>query len=200
MASGRSGLAKWEVYPVTPARWRDLEALFGARGACGGCWCMAWRRPRSVFTEQKGAGNKRALHRLIKTGPPPGLLAYAGGVPIAWCALGPRADYPVLERSRVLKPIDDEPVWSIVCFFVAKPFRRRGVSVKLLRAAVRHARAQGARIVEGYPVEPKAGPWADAFVWVGTASAFRQAGFEEVARRSKSRPIMRRVMGRRKGR
>jgi GNAT superfamily N-acetyltransferase len=179
------------IRPLTPARWKDLEALFGERGACGGCWCMFWRRPRSVFERQKGKGNRQALRKLVQKGEPPGLIAYEGRTPIGWCAVAPRADYPALARSRILQPVDDEPVWSVSCLFVARPYRKRGVSTRLLEAAADYACRRGGRIVEGYPVEPR-GPVADAFVWTGLASAFRRAGFKEVARRSKTRPIMRR--------
>jgi GNAT superfamily N-acetyltransferase len=182
---------KIKVQPLTLERWADLEKLFGKRGACGGCWCMYWRITRSQFDKQKGSGNKRALKRITKKGEVPGLMAYAGGEPVAWCSLAPRETFPVLERSRVLKPVDDQPVWSIVCFFVSKAYRRRGVSVELLKAAVRYAKQRGAHIVEGYPVEPKKPPTPDAFAWTGLASAFRQAGFKEVERRSPTRPIMR---------
>jgi GNAT superfamily N-acetyltransferase len=155
---------------------------------------MWWRLPRSRFVQQKGAGNKRAFKRIVDAGETPGLLAYRGGEPIGWCALAPRETYPRLERSRILKRVNAEPVWSVSCFFVARPFRRRGVTVALLQAAVRYARARGARVVEGYPVEPRRGPMPDAFAWTGTASAFRRAGFVEVLRRSATRPIMRYVV------
>ena len=179
--------------PLTPSRWSDLERLFGARGACGGCWCMAWRVPRSQWEAQKGLPNKRALRRLVDAGPPPGVLAYRDGVPVGWCAVAPRASYPVLSRSRVLAPVDDRAVWSITCLFVRKAERRQGVSRRLLQAAVAFARSNGARIVEGYPVEPDRDQ-PDPFVWTGLASAFRAAGFHEVARRSAARPIMRRIL------
>jgi len=180
--------------PLTPSRWRDLEELFGLRGACGGCWCMWWRLERARFNRQRGAGNKRALKRIVKNGPPPGLLAYAGKQPVGWCALGPRPSYSALERSRTLKPVDEKPVWSVVCFFVTKPFRGRGLSVKLLRAAADYARKKGARILEGYPVDTRKGRWADPFVYTGTVSVFRRAGFREVARRSATRPLVRRFL------
>jgi GNAT superfamily N-acetyltransferase len=122
----------------------------------------------------------------------PGLIAYDGRVPVGWCAIAPRTDYPALARSRILRPIDAERVWSVSCLFVARPYRRRGVSTRLLEAAADHARRHGARIIEGYPVEPKQEKLPDAFVWTGLASAFRHAGFREVARRSPTRPIMRR--------
>jgi len=182
----------WTVRPVTPARWKDVEALFGERGACAGCWCMYWRLPRSVWERHKGAPNKRALEKLVAAGDPPGLLAYDGRVPVGWCAIARRDDYPGLARSRVLKPVDEQPVWSVTCLFVARPYRRRGVSVRLLKAAVDYVRGRGGRIVEGYPVEPRQGVMPDAFAWTGLASAFRKAGYREVARRSKTRPIMRR--------
>lgn len=177
--------------PVTAARWRDLETLFGERGACGGCWCMWWKLPRSQFEKQKGAGNKRAMKRLIDSGEVPGLLAYSQGRPVAWCAVAPRERYAALERSRILKRVDDSPVWSVVCFFIDKEFRRLGVSTELLRAAVGYAKKKGAKIVEGYPVDPKKGPYPSAFAHTGLASAFLKAGFVEILRRSKTRPIMR---------
>jgi len=181
------------VHPVTPDRWPDLERLFGAKGACGGCWCMLWRLPRAEYDRGKGDGNRAALEAIVTGGGTPGLLAYADREPIGWCAVAPRAEYPGLARSRELKPVDDQPVWSITCLFVAKPFRRRGVSVQLLHAAAEFARERGAEIVEGYPVEPRAdGFQPDPFVWTGLASAFREAGFVEVLRRSETRPIMRR--------
>lgn len=176
--------------PLTPEGWGDLESLFGSRGACGGCWCMWWRRPKAEFERGKGEVNRRALRALVRRGDPTGLLAYAGDVPVAWCSIAPRADFPRLEASRILAPVDDAAVWSIVCLFVAHEWRGRGVSVRLLRAAAAHARRHGARLVEGYPVESR-GRQPDAFVWTGLASAFTRAGFREVARRSGTRPIMR---------
>ena len=143
------------------------------------------------FARGRGAGNRRAFERLVTTGVPPGLLACQGAEPVAWCAVAPRGAYRRLENSRVLAPVDERPVWSVPCFFVARPFRRHGLTVRLLREAVRFAAARGARIVEGYPVEPRAGRTADAFAWTGLASAFRAAGFKEVLRRSETRPIMR---------
>ena len=184
------------ILPLTPDRWADLEVLFGARGACGGCWCMSPRLTRADFVRRQGAANKRAFKRIVQTGEPPGILAYAGDTPIGWCALAPRETYVRLERSRVLKPVDDQPVWSVVCFFVAKPYRRKGVSVRLLKAAVTYAKRQGARIVEGYPFDYKSKQTPDPFVWTGLMGAFRNAGFTEVIRRSPSRPIMRRHIGR----
>jgi GNAT superfamily N-acetyltransferase len=155
---------------------------------------MSWRLSATQFTLQTGAGNKRAFKRIVTSGEVPGVLAYANGEPVGWCAIEPREAYPRLARSRILKPVDDQPVWSVTCFFVTRPYRRQGVSVFLLEGAVKYARRRGAKIIEGYPHEPASGPWPDAFVWTGTASTFRRAGFAEVARRSRARPIMRYVV------
>jgi len=191
MTSKTASLPALEFHPLTPGRWKDLEALFGEQGACGGCWCMWWRLKRSQFEKQKGEGNKRALKKIVDSGEIPGLLAYASGQPVAWCSVAPRETYPVLERSRTLKRVDDQPVWSVVCFFVAKTFRGKGVMAKLLKAAAEYSKMQGARIVEGYPVEPKKTIVPDGSAFTGLASTFRKAGFMEVLRRSETRPIMR---------
>ena len=103
-----------QFHPLTVDRWGDLESLFGQRGACGGCWCMAWRRPRKQWEANKGDG-RRAFRKIVRDGGEPGVLAYSGDQPIGWCAIAPRQVYITLERSRVLKPVDDQPVWSISC-------------------------------------------------------------------------------------
>ena len=100
-------------HPLTADRWMDLEALFGARGACGGCWCMTWRLPRARFEEGKGDGNRAAFRRRVRSGPPPGVLAYVEDEPAGWCAIAPRAEYEYLSRSRVLRAIDDRAVWAV---------------------------------------------------------------------------------------
>jgi GNAT superfamily N-acetyltransferase len=186
-----AGAAELSFHPLTAERWVDLEALFGPRGACAGCWCMWWRRTRTEWDRQRGDGNREAFRTLVASGIVPGILAYADGQPIGWCAIQPREAYPALERSRVLKPVDDQPVWSVTCFFVAKSHRRQGLTVRLLAEAVAYARERGAVLVEGYPVAPRKDRMPDVYAFTGTVSAFRRAGFREVARRSETRPIMR---------
>jgi len=184
-----------EIYPLTPDRWQDLETLFGPRGACAGCWCMFWKLRGKAFDLGKGAGNRLSQHEYVAAGNMPGLLAYVDGVPAGWAAVEPRQRYPVLEHSRILAPLDDQPVWSVPCFFIARGYRGQGLTVALLRAALKHVAAQGGRIVEGYPVEPAPSEkGVPTFVYTGLASAFRQAGFVEAARRSEKRPIMRFVI------
>lgn len=152
---------------------------------------MFWRKSRKDYEADKGTRNKHELKKIVMNGLKPGVIAYVDGEPIGWCAVAPRETYVALERSRILKPVDDQSVWSISCLFVRKDFRRQGVAAKLLNAAVEFAELQGARIVEGYPVEPSNDSMPDPFLWHGVPSAFKAAGFKEVLRRSKSRPIMR---------
>jgi len=152
---------------------------------------MYWRLTRAQFTEQQGELNHRNIKALVDSGDIPGILAYSSDEPLGWCSIAPREEFPTLGRSRILKPVDDQPVWSVVCFFVARNQRRKGLTVDLLKAAVDFARSNGARIVEGYPVEPKTGKAPDVFIYTGVLSAFIQAGFSEVLRRSETRPIMR---------
>jgi GNAT superfamily N-acetyltransferase len=198
MSVGRTamlGQASIEIHPVTPERWTDLERLFGPRGACAGCWCMWWRVQAADWSRQRGAGNRAALRSLVESKAVPGLLAYVDGKPAGWVSVGPREAFPRLERSRILKRVDDQPVWSVVCFFVAKSWRQQGVTEHLLGAAVAYAREHGATIVEGYPVEPRSAERPAVYAFTGLASAFRKAGFTEVARRSETRPIMRYTIG-----
>lgn len=179
------------THPATAERWPDVESLFGDRGACGGCWCMVWRLTRSEFDTGKGAANRNRLRDLVLADRRPGVVGYLEGNPVAWCAVAPRAEYGFLGRSRVLAPVDDLDVWSVSCLFVDRRFRRRGLSVRMLRAARDFATANGAEIVEGYPIEPASGRLADAFAWTGLLSAYVAAEFREVARRSPTRPIVR---------
>jgi len=192
MPRAKNAVPKLAIHAVTPERWPDLVRLFGPRGACAGCWCMWWRVPRSEWKAAKGDGNRRGLERYVRSGRVPGLLAYDGDDPVGWVAVEPREAYSRLDRSRTLARVDDRPVWSISCFFVARPHRGRGVTRALIEAAIRHAKAHGAEIVEAYPVEFRAGAdVADAWVYTGASSTFLDLGFGEVARRSPSRPIVR---------
>ncbi len=184
----------FEFRPLAVENWSDFEALFGANGACGGCWCMWFRLTNREFETSKGAQNRSAMRRLVERGEQTGIVAYEGDRPVGWVSLAPRGDFGRLGRSRILKPVDDVPVWSVVCFYIAREARRRGLSVALLEAAADHARAAGASVLEGYPVEPRSGSVPDVFAYYGLASAFEKAGFSECARRSETRPIMRRSL------
>ncbi len=183
-----------EFRPVTAAEWDDLQTLFAELGSLQGCWCMWWRVRRADFERQFGEGNRQALKQIIDSGQVPGILAYHHGQPIGWCSVAPREAFPVLDRSPVLKRVDDRPVWSIVCFVVARAYRRRGLMTALIRAAVAYAAGQGARIVEAYPILPEASADPRWLVFSGVRSAFERAGFVEVARRSRVRCIMRYII------
>jgi GNAT superfamily N-acetyltransferase len=177
-------------HPLTKDRWKDIEKLFGTNGACEGCWCMWWKLNKKHFKVQKGEGNKKVFRKTLKN-VIPGIIAYYGEAPVGWCAIEPRENFPTLEDSKLLKRIDNEPVWSIVCFFVDKEFRKKKISLELIKESVKHAKKNKAKIVEAYPLEPKPGKFRDSYAFHGVASSFLKAGFKEVARNSETRPIMR---------
>lgn len=181
----------FEVHPLTPKRWLDFETLFGDHGAYGGCWCMWWRSTRREFEERKGEGNRRALKAIVDAGKVPGILAYLGKEPVGWCSVAPREEFSSLERSPVLKRLDDQPVWSIVCFFVAKGFRGQGVAEALIGGALDYVKNRGGSIAEAYPTPPKKTPLAPVSSFMGLPAMFARAGFVECARPSRSKWIMR---------
>lgn len=151
---------------------------------------MFWKLRGKAYEEARGFETRQMHKSIVDSGVATGLLAYLHGEVVGWIAVEPREAYPKLAHSRALKPVDDQAVWSITCFFVAKNSRRSGITVELLRAAVEHVRKQGGKLVEGYPVDAQKEMPAP-FIYTGTASAFRQAGFKEVARRTPTRPIFR---------
>jgi GNAT superfamily N-acetyltransferase len=155
---------------------------------------MWWRVPARDWDSVKGEPNRLALRALVADEAPTGLLAYSEGEPVGWCSVAPRADFSRLNRSRVLAAVDEQPVWSIVCFFIARRHRNRGVGSALLKAAAELAAEGGAQVVEGYPVDKEGQRSPDPFVYTGTLAMFRAAGFREVDRRSATRPIMRKVL------
>jgi GNAT superfamily N-acetyltransferase len=181
------------IRPLTPDLWPAFEDLFGPNGACSGCWCMWWRMARTGFVKGQGPVNKAAFKRIVKRGPPPGLLAFESDVAVGWCQLTPRSDLPVLDRSRMLVPVDDKPVWSLSCFYVRKGYRKRGVTSALITAAVKEAKKQGAPALEAYPWDTAEKKGAST-VHTGVASTFARAGFDVVARRAAHRPIMRKTL------
>jgi GNAT superfamily N-acetyltransferase len=184
---------KIEVRPLTPDRWEDLVELFNRPGGSivRGCWCMHYRK--SGNGDWTPAANKKAMKSLVDGGTVPGLIGYRAGRPVAWISLGPREDYRRLARSPVMKPVDDKPVWSIVCSFVDTRARGQGIAEALLKAAVDYARSEGATLLEAYPVD-KPAPSHPDFMWFGAKRMYDRAGFKEVARRKKTRPVVRRAL------
>jgi GNAT superfamily N-acetyltransferase len=164
---------------LTPELWPAVEALFGARGACGGCWCQAWRIERGErWKAVQGDVAKERLHAGVLDGSVHAILAFDEKTPVGWCTFGPRKSFPRLDRAPSLRCDDAERVWSIPCFFVARGYRGRGVATAMLAHALRAMAARGAEIAEGYPSKPgKDGRYIAAFSWTGTRSLFEKAGF-----------------------
>ncbi len=187
---------KLAVVPLTPDRWPDLEAVFNAKGCsvARGCWCMAYRLSGKLEPLPSGItraqANRAALKALVDAGNPPGLIGYHGTEPVGWISIGPREEYARLKRSPVMKAVDEQPVWSVVCFVVPAEHRGQGIARALLKEAVAYAKEQGATLVEAYPVD-KPGRSKDDYMWFGAKTMYDKAGFQEVARRKPQRPIVR---------
>ena len=189
-----------EVRPVTADRWEELAAFFGRAGAFSNCWCTWWRQTGAEFSAgvaDRGAGNRVLMHSLVEAGSEPGLLAYRDGRPVGWVSVAPRPQYGRVMRSRRIGPdpeeATDERVWSVVCFWIPRSERGKGVATELLQAAVEHARASGARILEAYPVDA-GGRQPAANLFTGTSAMFLRAGFVEVERPPGAQMIMRREL------
>jgi GNAT superfamily N-acetyltransferase len=183
---------------LAPALWPAVEALFGANGACAGCWCMYWRLARGERMEAvKGAEAKRRFRALVEAGEAQGLLAFAGDAPVGWLAFGPRRSFAALDRAPSLACDDADEVWSLPCFFIRRDWRGRGVATALLRDALPVMAAHGARIAEGYPAKPAPGGatrMPAAFAWTGTLPLFLKAGFNVVAERERGKQRVRRAL------
>ena len=180
----------FEVHPATTERWDDLVQLFD-QPIVRSCFCMFYRKTGTGTGV--GKENRQAMRTLVERGVVPGLIGYDDGVPVAWVSLGPREDYAKLRRSPVMKPVDDRPVWSIVCFFVDRKARGRGIAERMLRAAVDYARSCGARLLEAYPVD-KSDRSDPSSMFFGAKSMYDRAGFREVARRRPARPVVRKAL------
>lgn len=188
---------KIETKELTPSMWDDVERLFGAKGACAGCWCMFWRLEEGeTFDRVRGPAAKKRFKALVTKGRAHGILAYVDGEPVGWCSFDRRTDYPKLDRAPSLKVLPDEPtegVWSIPCFFIKAGWRGKGVARALLRAALRALKKHGATIAEGYPVQPgKGGRIPAAFAWTGVPALFEPEGFTAAAKRPKGKLRVRR--------
>jgi GNAT superfamily N-acetyltransferase len=138
------------IRPLAPADWPAVEALFGARGACAGCWCMYWRLARGErFAAVKGEDARARARALVEGGAASGMLAFAQGAPVGWLAFGPRRDIAALDRAPSLACGDADQFWSLPCFFIRRDWRGRGVAAALLAAALPEMARRGARSAEG---------------------------------------------------
>jgi GNAT superfamily N-acetyltransferase len=188
-----------EILPLTAERWDDVATLFGEGGDPKTCWCMFWRLRSKDWSFGTAGEARDGLHRLVDEGrdPAPGLLAYEDGRPVGWVSVAPRTDYQRLVHSKVRPPIDDTPVWSIVCFVVSKAARGRGLTTVLLDAASAYARDHGAPALEAYPVDPGDGRVSAALGYTGLLSTFEAAGFRVVQAVDSPQSTVRRVTVRR---
>lgn len=182
-------MAKIDYKVLTSEHWDDFEKLFGEKGADGGCWCMFFRVTGKEFARKRYEGNKQDMKLLVEQGRKPGILAFVNNEPAGWISIAPREEFHRINRSPVLRKIDDEPVWSIVCFFIDPKFRKNKLSESLLEYAISYAKSNGVKILEGYPRDLQDS--SDENMYVGVVSTFEKMGFREVARRSSKRPIMR---------
>ena len=186
------------IEPLTPDRFDALAALFREGGDPRWCWCQFWRLRSKDFSASRVPQLRQRLRDLSDGSPAPGLVAFRGDRAVGWCSLGPRQDFDRLEHSRTIPRVDDEPVWSIVCFAVSKTARGDGVAAALLKGASRWAREQGAKTLEAYPVDIKPGVAMNAnSAFMGTLPMFERAGFRVVADTTSTAGGRRRVVVRR---
>ncbi len=170
------------ILPATGERWPDLREVLTSSGSLGqGCWCVAWRMPSGDFGRADDARRREVMRDLLHREPPPGLLAYSGDTPVGWCNVGPRTAMERLVRSKTIQPVDDVPVWTVVCFVVRTGHRRKGVAEALLHGAVDFARKHGAPALEAYPIDPQGRRVSTTAAYVGTAGMFERAGFRRLA-------------------
>ena len=174
---------KLTVRPLTPDLWPEFADLFGKHGACNGCWCMYWRIG-GQYSRRPREKNRTAFRKIVKEGPPPGLLAFDGDKAVGWCQLTPRLSVPWLDVAKRTRPVDDVPVWSLSCFYVRRGYRRMGVARTLIKAALAAAKRAKAAALEAYPYD------ADRH-FTGSPSMFSEAGFKTVARRGPKKSVMR---------
>ena len=178
---------KWEFHPVTPERLCDLASFGESHGKFRYCSCMRWRMRSTEFQRSTKEVRVAAIEAIVRNGMPIGVLGYELGKPVGWCSVAPRETYEALERYRDLPRLDDSDVWSVVCFFVDRRARHQGMMVGLLKAAVAYALSKGARIVEGYPVDPS----ARLYTYMGSPATFQASGFRDVTPDGHGRRVMR---------
>ena len=173
-------------HQVDEARWDDFERLFAGRGGPKSCWCMVWRAEGLETRQTKGPERKAALEARVRNKVPIGLLGYLDDEPVAWCSIAPRPTYRRLGGPDVHGQAPDS-VWSLACFFAHRKLRGQGVTSQMIDAAVAHARANGASVVEAYPVEPG----SPSYRFMGYLPAFEAAGFDHVGVAGSRRHVMR---------
>ena len=191
---------QFHALPLVPELWQDFETVMGPQGACYGCWCTYFRLPPALRKTMNGAQKKQVMRARVAAGPPPGLIGYLDGEPVAWLQVGPRADVPNWNSPRtVSRPLlpedaDDPAIWAVSCFFVVSRQRGKGLSHTMLESAKGFARDHGARILEACPIDHTKQS-KSVGLYVGPTAVFKKAGFEQVALRKEGRPLMRLDLG-----
>ncbi|MPV36918.1 GNAT family N-acetyltransferase [Georgenia subflava] len=169
----------WETHPVTADRFEDFADVINPNRRENHCWCLSHRLRTKDIEELGGGSREKAMRSLCERENPPGVVTYLDGVPVGWCNVGARTDIPRLAGSKLIRPVDDVPVWSVICLVVRSGHRRKGVTGQLIDGAVAYAASRGAPAVEAYPVDPD-GRMDTTMAFVGTRSMFERAGFRVI--------------------
>jgi GNAT superfamily N-acetyltransferase len=169
----------WETHPLTPDRFEEFADVINPNRRATHCWCLSHRLRAQDIAELGGGDREQAMRRLCERENPPGVVTYLSGTPVGWCNIGARADIPRLARSRLIRPVDAVPVWSVICVVVRSGHRRKGVTAHLIDGALQYAASRGVSAVEAYPVDPQ-GRMDTTMAFVGTRSMFERAGFEVI--------------------
>ena len=169
----------WETHPVTPDRFEDFADVINRNRRPTHCWCLSHRLQPAEIQSLGNGSRERAMRALCEREHPPGVVTYRDGEPVGWCSIGPRSQIPRLVGSRLIRPMDDVPVWSVICVVVRAGHRRTGVTSHMLEGAVEYAAANGAPAVEAYPVDPP-GRMDLTMAFVGTRAMFERAGYRVV--------------------
>jgi GNAT superfamily N-acetyltransferase len=168
----------FDTRPLTPGRVDDFATVANPNRRPSHCWCLSHRLSAREITELGGGSREAAFRALCARENPPGVIGYDDGEPVGWCSIGPRSENTRLSQSRLIRPLDDVPVWSIICVVIRGGHRRRGYTTPLINGAVEYAATRGAPAVESYPVDPGSGRIDLTMAFVGTRAMFANAGFE----------------------
>jgi len=170
----------FEVHAVTPDRFDDFADVVNPNRRANHCWCLSHRLPTKQIEELGRGDREHAMRCLTERSNPPGVVGYEDDVPVGWCSICPREEIPRLTGSKLIRPVDDVAVWSIICVVVRGGHRRRGITGPLLEGAVDYARSRGAPAVEAHPVDPP-GRMDTTMAFVGTRAMFEHARFRIIS-------------------